>query len=247
MTKDSRQQLKEQLKQVKIEVKVNDKDREFAVFERFPDFVPYIAKGYGDSKKILLIWESYYASYKDSIEIVKSPEKWYFDAPQESIDKLREFGRQNEEACRHWNFASKMYPDGRDLKSRTFTNVASVFKEFIPKGKDPFSYCAGYNFYLRPAKERESIKDKPIDREIAAKTLLKVINILEPEYVLFLSEKSYEVFEAYRNKVSSKPLFASFCHPASPWWNRKQGKDKLSAKERFSQFLRDEVFNNKQQ
>ena len=32
MTKDSRQQLKEQLKQVKIEVTVNEKNREFAVF-----------------------------------------------------------------------------------------------------------------------------------------------------------------------------------------------------------------------
>ena len=152
MTKDSRQQLKEQLKQVKIEVTVNEKNREFAVFERFPDFVPYIAKGYGDSKKILLIWESYYASYEKSIDIVNSPEKWYFDTPQKDIDELKEFGRQNEEACRHWNFASKMYPDGIDRKSRTFTNVANVFKEFMPKGEDPFSYCAGYNFYLRPAK-----------------------------------------------------------------------------------------------
>lgn len=68
MTKDVQQQLKEQLKQEKIEVEVDGSKRGFAVFERFPDFVPYIAKGYGDSKKILLIWESYYASYKESIE-----------------------------------------------------------------------------------------------------------------------------------------------------------------------------------
>lgn len=179
MTKDSRQQLKEQLKQVKIEVTVNEKNREFAVFERFPDFVPYIAKGYGDSKKILLIWESYYASYKDSTEIVKSPEKWYFDAPQESIDKLKEFVKEKtEEHRRHWNFASKIHPDGRDRKSRTFTNVANVFKEFIPKGKDPFSYCAGYNFYLRPAKGAKSINDKGIDKQIAVETLKSVINTL---------------------------------------------------------------------
>jgi hypothetical protein len=244
MTKDSRQQLKEQLKQVKIEVTVNEKNREFAVFERFPDFVPYIAKGYGDSKKILLIWESYYASYKDSIEIVKSPEKWYFDAPQECIDSLREFGRQNEEACRHWNFASKMYPDGIDRKSRTFTNVANVFKEFMPKGEDPFSYCAGYNFYLRPAKGAKSINDKGIDKHIAVETLKSVINTLDPQYVIFFSKKSYEAFKCHKNELQSV-AFKQFSHPACPWWNRKQGKDKLSAKERFSQFLRDEVFNNK--
>ena len=246
MTKDLRQQLKEQLKQVKIEVTVNEKNREFAVFERFPDFVPYIAEGYGDSKKILLIWESYYASNKDSTEIVKSPEKWYFDAPQESIDKLKEFGRQNEEACRHWNFASKMHPDGIDRKSSTFANVANVFKEFMPKGEDPFSYCAGYNFYLRPAKERDSIKDKPIDREIAAKTLLKVIDILKPEYVVFLSKKSYGVFKkeckGFKQEFPSV-VFVAFAHPSRYWWNRKHGKDKLSAKERFTKFLRDKVFN----
>ena len=246
MTKDLRQQLKEQLKQVKIEVTVNEKNREFAVFERFPDFVPYIAKGYGDSKKILLIWESYYASNKDSVEIVKSPEKWYFDAPQESIYKLKEFDRQNEEACRHWNFASKMYPDGIDRQSRTFANVANVFKGFMPKGEDPFSYCAGYNFYLRPAKERDSIKDKPIDREIAAKTLQKVISILKPEYVVFLSKKSYSVFKkeckGFKQDFPSV-VFVAFAHPSSNWWNRKHGKDKLSAKERFTKFLRDKVFN----
>ena len=246
MTKDLRQQLKEQLKKVKIEVGANDNERKFAVFERFPDFVPYIAKGYGDSKKILLILESYYASNKDSIEIVKSPEKWYFDAPQECIDSLREFGRQNEEACRHWNFASKMYPDGRDRKSRTFANVANVFKEFIPKDEDPFCYCAGYNFYLRPAKERDSIKDKPIDREIAAKTLQKVISILKPEYVVFLSKKSYSVFKkeckGFKQEFPSV-VFVAFAHPSSNWWNRKYGKDKLSAKERFTKFLRDKVFN----
>ena len=247
MTKDLRQQLKEQLKKVKIEVKVNDKDREFAVFERFPDFVPYIAEGYGDSKKILLIWESYYASNKDSIEIVKSPEKWYFDAPQECIDKLKEFVKEKtEEHRRHWNFASKMHPDGRDRKSSTFANVANVFKEFMPKGEDPFSYCAGYNFYLRPAKERDSIKDKPIDREIAAKTLQKVISILKPEYVVFLSKKSYSVFKKECKgfkQVFPSVVFVAFAHPSSNWWNRKHGKDKLSAKERFTKFLRDKVFN----
>lgn len=247
MTKDSRQQLKEQLKQVKIEVTVNEKNREFAVFERFPDFVPYIAKGYGDSKKILLIWEGYYASYKDSTEIVKSPEKWYFDAPQESIDKLKEFVKEKtEEHRRHWNFASKIHPDGRDRKSRTFTNVANVFKEFIPKGKDPFSYCAGYNFYLRPAKGAKSINDKGIDKQIAVETLKSVINTLEPQYVIFFSKKSYEAFKCHKNEFQSV-TFKQFSHPACPWWNRKQGKDKLSAKERFSQILRDEVFNNKQQ
>ena len=249
MTKDLRQQLKEQLKKVKIEVDANDNKREFAVFERFPDFVPYIAKGYGDSKKILLIWESYYASNKDSIEIVKSPEKWYFDAPQECIDSLKEFRKEKtEEYRREWNFASKMYPDGIDRKSRTFANVANVFKEFIPKGKDPFSYCAGYNFYLRPAKERESIKDKPIDREIAAKALLKVIDILKPEYVVFLSKKSYGVFKkeckGFKQEFPSV-VFVAFAHPSRYWWNRKHGKDKLSAKEHFLQFLRNEVFNNK--
>ena len=88
-----------------------------------------------------------------------------------------------------------MHPDGRDRKSCTFANVANVFKEFIPKGEDPFRYCAGYNFYLRPAKEMESIKDKPINRKIAAKTLRKVIDILNPEYVVFLSKKSYGVFK----------------------------------------------------
>lgn len=217
MTKDSRQQLKEQLKQVKIEVTVNEKNREFAVFERFPDFVPYIAKGYGDSKKILLIWESYYASYKDSTEIVKSPEKWYFDAPQESIDKLKEFVKEKtEEHRRHWNFASKIHPDGRDRKSRTFTNVANVFKEFIPKGKDPFSYCAGYNFYLRPAKGAESINDKGIDKQIAVETLKSVINTLDPQYVIFFSKKSYEAFKCHKNEFQSV-TFKQFSHPACPW------------------------------
>ena len=231
----------EQLRQIKIDV--NDNHQKFAVFERFSDFAPFVAEHYGSDKKILLIWESYYTTSSKSWDIINFPEKWYFDSPQADIDGIKEFAKvkEKEEYCRHWNFASKMHPKGIDRKSRTFSNVENILKKYFPKEKNPFEFCAGYNFYLRPAETSKTIGEKSIDNEIAAKTLKEVIRILTPEYVVFFSKKSYEEFKDYKKEFPTV-VFKAFTHPACRWWNKAYGKERQSGKDRFKDFLEKKVF-----
>jgi hypothetical protein len=216
-----------------IEIEVNSK--RFLIFERFPDLVPFVGDEYGCSKykKILLIWESYYD--KDGKEdIIKCPNSWYFEA---KVDKIKEIlGNKTNDYKRWLNFARKMHEKGEDRKSLTFKNIEKILNTFSGD-ENSFRYCAGYNYYLRPASNSSSIIADKLDEEIAAKTLEKIIDILKPDVVVFLSKKANTSFKTYKTKFPTIK-FKSFVHPASAWWNKKSGKDpKKSGKERFEKFI----------
>ncbi len=225
----------ENLKQIEIEVN----SKRFLIFERFPDFAPFVGGEYGCSKykKILLIWESYYDK-NGKKEIIKCPNRWYFDAGIDEIKKI--FGDKTNDYERWLNFARKMHEKGKDRESLTFKNVEKILNKFSGD-ENSFRYCAGYNYYLRPASNSSSIKADKLDEEIAAKTLEKIIDILKPDVVVFLSKKantSFKTyFKTYKNKFSTIQ-FKSFVHPACAWWNRKSGKEpKKSGEERFEEFI----------
>ena len=46
----------------------------------------------------------------------------------------------------------------------------------------------------------------------------EVIKVLKPNYILFLSKKSYCIFE--KQNLESLRNTYTFCHPASAWWYR---------------------------
>ncbi|KAA6345361.1 hypothetical protein EZS27_007078 [termite gut metagenome] len=94
-----------------------------------------------------------------------------------------------------------MHEKGIDRGSPTFSNV----EKFLP-----FKYCAGYNYYLRPATNAKSIKDTVLDNEIAINTLQEIIKILQPNFVIFFSKKSCNSFQKKCENVE----FKAFVHPA---------------------------------
>ena len=200
---------------------------EVEIFRRFPDFIPFIGEKYADvPAKVLLIWESYYDTTGATTKYDKNIEGWYKSDKQEVIDScfckmFKGEGRENYD--NHWNFASKMHAKGIDRKSATFGNVEKLL---------PFQYCAGYNYYLRPATGAKSIKDTVRDNEIANNTLQEIIKILQPDFVLFFSKKACNSFQQKCENVE----FKAFVHPACAWWNRKYGKTKQTGKERFEKF-----------
>lgn len=233
------------LKDIKIEVN----GRELRIFERFPDFSPFVGDKYnsGESKKILLIWESYYDTKKPARDIIKCTDKWYFEAQPNEIIQL--FGDKTNDYERPWNFASKMHKDGRDrlfkwrkgkqtkIKNPTFQNVETVLNEITKEqDKNSFKYCAGYNYYLRPALNSSSVKSDPLDEKVAIETLKAVIRELNPTTVIFFSKKAEASFKPYREEFESVK-FKAFVHPASAWWNRKSGKSQKSGKQRFEEFI----------
>ena len=219
------------LKNIEIEVE----GKKLLVFERFPNFIPYIGEEYGSGnhKKLLLIWESYYTT-KSVPEILEKPSSWYFDAKDDEIEKI--FGNKKNHYEHHWNFASKMHKDGIDRKSPTFQNVEKILDKFSID-KNSFKYCAGYNYYLRPALDSSSIKSDKLDEEVARETLKAIIQVLEPDAVIFFSKKANASFKPYRVELEHIK-YKAFVHPASAWWNRKSGKEpQKTGKKRFEEFI----------
>lgn len=200
---------------------------EIEIFRRFPNFIPFVGDKYADAPtKLLLVWESYYDTKNKTTQYDKNVKRWYEEEPKETIDglfsKMYKDGRQPHN--NHWNFASKMHKNGIDRGNPTFKKIAKVL---------PFEYCAGYNYYLRPATNATSIKTKALDNEVAADTLQKIIETLKPNFVLFFSKKSYE---AFGRKEYGGATIEKFVHPASAWWNKGHGKPKQTGKERFEEF-----------
>jgi hypothetical protein len=235
--------MKEEFKNIKIKVG----DKEISVFERFPDFIPFIGDKYGSGKhkKLLLIWESYYTN-KSVPKIMKSTDKWYFEEqPEEVFKVLALFNEKTNDYERPWNFASKMHKDGRDrlfkwktkVPNWTFQNVERILNEKTKEEDgNSFKYCAGYNYYLRPALKSSSIKQDKIDEDVAVETLKKIIDELKPDFVVFFSKKAHTSFKSHKKEFENVE-FKAFVHPACAWWNTKSGKDKKSGKERFEEFI----------
>ena len=89
-----------------------------------------------------------------------------------------------------------------------------------------FRYCSFMNFFLRPACPNISINDSHIDRETAIRNLQKVIPIIQPDAVIFVSKMAYNVAKWYKeNEAADLGLpTISVPHPGSAWWNRKSSK-----------------------
>lgn len=248
------------LKNTEIEVgsgKIN-------IFERFPDFMPFIGDEYysnsSKSKKMLFIWESYYDTKNRLKKYDEDTKGWYENEEQELIDeyfcKMFKKDKEKTNYNNHWNFASKMHKNGIDRKSPTFRNVEKVLDEFL-KDKNSFKYCAGYNYYLRPATNSSSIKSDPLDEEVAAKALKAIIEKINPNKVVFFSKKASESFKKAIDyfKLDKEGFenieFETFVHPACAWWNREYKKpketkkDKKCGRERFRKFIIEDVYKDK--
>lgn len=225
------------LKNIEIEVE----GKKLQIFDRFPNFIPYVGGEYGRDdkhKKLLLIWESYYDTTGKTTKYDKDVRGWYVSEKKDIIDNYfcKLFKDGSESYNNHWNFASKMYEKGIDRKSPTFQNAEKILDKFS-MDKNSFKYCAGYNYYLRPASNSSSIKSNNLDEEVAREALKAIIQELKPDVVIFFSKKANASFKPYR--VELEPIkYKAFVHPASAWWNRKSGKEpQKTGKQRFEEFI----------
>ncbi|KAA6335387.1 hypothetical protein EZS27_016368 [termite gut metagenome] len=224
--------------------KFEEELKQIEIFERFPNLIPHVSNNYGNGKhkKLLLVWESYYDSWdllKD-----KSVDDWYKD---EDTPQLWE--SYPKKAGKHWNFKCKIDKDGCDKSGGTFLNPEEVLKTV--EKEDPYSYCAGYNYFLRPAPEAITLNIKEIDEKYAFEAFKKIVDIIKPDMIAFFSKKSYNSFKKYRAKQEAAELallndtklfenikIKAVQHPACAWWNKKSGKEsKMTGRERFENFI----------
>jgi len=215
----------------------NEKVPGFYTF--FPQMLPWVGNNYGiDCKKLLLIGESHYLP-KDNEDIsLLDPKDWYneiheYDDESNIYDYTNTRGLLN--GFSEWN-SSNMYK-----------NPAKIIQDLLNKykhndiSKNPLSYIAFYNYFLRPAVFTKSIKNKLQEQDIriARDTFIEIVGVLKPDAVCFLSKLAYENFSTNVKQSFDFPI-GSVPHPACSWWNKvSYYSNGLKGKEQFEKFLTD--------
>ncbi|KNZ40613.1 hypothetical protein [Acetobacterium bakii] len=215
---------------------IYDYDNEFKKIEfygRFhPEYLPYVGKNY-DKTKILLCGESNYIKESelepDEIQLIKSTE-WY---TTNSGDKEK----LPDENCIDWCQNRKIISSALSGKKNgdsiprahynMYIKPAIVFLDIFPQIGNPwdaYTYFASMNYYQKPAvRTGKSIESTIEDNQFAAANLSRVVNVLKPETIIFLSKKSYRAFKANEPDELKELDIDACAHPTCAWWNRDNG------------------------
>lgn len=179
----------------------------------YPGMRPFVGCRYPEARaRILLIGESHYLPKSQTRHL--DARTWYQGReadfmPGEGLGwihirailnkKTGEWRKQGHAIYRHLDRA--LYEAGFQAGDSAMENIAFM------------------NGFQRPARERLSLKVTPEDIETGRETLAAVIDILQPDDVIFVSRKAARYLSGgVRMPHSSVP------HPASAWWNRASRK-----------------------
>lgn len=212
-------------------------------FTNHPQMIPFVGSSYFiNNPRLLIIAESHYV--KDlSDDLITN---WY---------KIKS-GVLNKDQ-RGWTSTSDIV-NGSKMKNKYPEKGHTIFKNIedaiIATGLKPdyndnmLKFISYMNFFQRPATKRgESINASDHDKKIANQTVSKVIEILEPDFIFFVSSKAWSAFE---KNLFKKPIVGHSCHPTCNWWNRKSKsytnpfkKKSVTGKESFMDFIiKNEIF-----
>jgi|GEM_PF-788251 len=172
-------------------------------FFRYKQLKPFVGKNYNiGHKKILVIGESHYLPPKTNHEVIKN---WY-DRSYKDLTK-DEFNWTNT-SCIMNNTDFREHPMYREINK-------SLIRAGLPDGILSVAYM---NFFQRPSgRTKKSIQENEKDIEVANSVLKQTFVILQPDFIFFVSSKSYKHF----NKSLFDPeRTAHTSHPECPWWNK---------------------------
>ena len=189
--------------------------------------LPYIGSEY-EKYKVLIVGESHYLGEDDDREKVKDFKKWLTDKNEIKLIKSEYINTRCvvKEHCNNKN------------KQPFF----SVIKKEIINVENFWNKVSFMNFFIVPSingsREIEALKDM---KEKSLENFKNVLDVIKPNYILFLSKKSYCIFEKSNSKYLKNTF--GFGHPSSPWWSRKR-KDGKKYKEEFKEKI-EEIFDKK--
>ena len=189
--------------------------------------LPYIGSEY-EKYKVLIVAESHYLREDSDREKVKDFNKWLADK--------NEIKLMNEEYINTREVVKKHRSNNN--KQPFFSNIKKEIIN-IEKFWDKVSFM---NFFIVPSinGSRTIAVSKDIEKK-SLENFENVLDVIKPNYILFLSKKSYYIFEKSNSKYL-KNIFG-FGHPSSPWWSRKR-KDGKKYKEEIKEKI-EEIFNKK--
>lgn len=196
----------------------DSKLNEIEHYQKFPAMLPFVGKNYGksSSRKIMLIAESHYLPPKSTIS--KNPEKWYSSTQTDLTDEEIAWINTRNILKGNWKPAGHMIFRELNTRMSEFMNV----KEFRA-----MTNVAFMNGFQRPAPETgDSIKNfcKSIDYRIGAKTITEVVNIIEPDLVIFVSKLSWDKLRWKIPKSELGIRYDFVCHPGTGgrYWHSKK-------------------------
>ena len=210
-----------------LELKINEHyDSELKEIEFYKNSIvhqlmlPYIGFNYQEHR-VLLVAESHYLGNEEDRKKVANFKKWYEDKGDITLSQ-------------------EGYINTRKVVKQWFSNGNGLFQK-IEKELENASIDIKYfweriafmNFFIVPSTNgsREIYSTKEVE-EKSLSNFEQVIKILKPNYILFLSKRSYYIFEKKNSEYLNKT--SSFSHPTSIWWYRKR-KDGKKAKDEFKE------------
>ena len=208
-----------------LELKINEHyDSELKEIEFYKNSIvhqlmlPYIGFNYQEHR-VLLVAESHYLGNEEDRKKVANFKKWYED--KGDITLSQEGYINTREVVKQW------FSNGNGL----FQKIEKELENASIDIKYFWERIAFMNFFIIPSTNgsREIYSTKEVE-EKSLNNFEKVIKVLKPNYILFLSKRSYYIFEK-NNSGYLKNTYA-FCHPTSLWWYRKR-KDGMKSKDEF--------------
>ncbi len=182
--------------------------------------LPYIGFNYQEHK-VLLVAESHYLGNDEDRKKVSNFKEWYKDKGDITLSQ-------------------EGHIDTRGVVEQWFSNGNGLFQK-IKKELDNANIDIKYfweriafmNFFIVPSTNgsREIYSTKEVE-EKSLSNFKEVIKILKPNYILFLSKRSYSIFEKNNSEYLNKTF--PFSHPTSIWWYRKR-TDGKRAKDEFKE------------
>lgn len=224
--------MREQYKEYDQELLKND------FIKRHYECLPFIGEQYKNSR-LLLIGESHYVP-ESAVHAVDRTD--YYDNSFDDLEDGDYKGWINTRSV----FESRVYDrcDFKNFFSNTATEIAKIINH-----TDDLSLCqrieamhqyAFFNYFKRPSyDEGETIRGlTEEDNKFAYDISSYIIEILNPQLVIFLSMKAYYAFcnSDQDGRISSKYTIKTVSHPSCPWWNRKR-RDGRCAKDDFHDYI----------
>ena len=197
----------------------DEKLRQIDLYKKHPTMLPFVGYHYPDTK-ILILGESHYLDPNENEDAKKNMKHWYH-MPTEQ-----------------YHFQYPNYFDTRSVVGSYLTlrrsKAHSMFREpakalieawdlLDVNDSEAFTAFAFMNYFQRPeVSSGKTIALTEEDKDQAFAHLNKVVQILEPVKVVFLSKKS---FDAYASALDPRISYTN--HPTSKHWNGPNGKEKL--------------------
>jgi len=180
-------------------------------FQKMPQMTPWVGDDYGvHTKRVLFIGESHYLPYESTIQ--KSINEWYgssiknLNADEIAMTSTAKIVSERFNKNSIWRNPAKI--------------IISSFSD-LPTGENGNVYTnfAFYNFFQRPAETQgKSIIVQSEDLQVANDTLKKIVDILKPEVIVFLSTKAFNACS--RSDFDNSVYIDYSPHPGKQWWNR---------------------------